>query len=149
MLDQIKADSLAARKTGDKVAAVLLTTVYAEAANIGKNDGNRATTDAEVVAVVKKFIKGMTETADYLAKAGADANGESMQLVATEKAIMMRYMPKQLGDDELTAIISKVIETLPDRSPKGMGAVMQYLKANHGGQYDSAAASRICKAILV
>ena len=53
--EQIKAASLTARKARDTVASALLTTLLSDVVMIGKNAG-RETTDAEAVAIVKKFI---------------------------------------------------------------------------------------------
>ena len=48
LFSQIKADQLAARKAKDGLKATLLTTLIGELTAIGKNDGNREVTDAEV-----------------------------------------------------------------------------------------------------
>jgi hypothetical protein len=58
-MEQIKAKQIAARKSGSADAG-LLTTLLGEAAMVGKNAG-RETTDQEVVAVVKKFVKNIDE----------------------------------------------------------------------------------------
>lgn len=146
LLEQIKADSLSARKTGQKLAATLLTTLYSEAANVGKNKGNRQTTDEEVVAVVKKFIKGVDETITYLNK--GDDNIDALNTAIAEKAILVKYTPTQLDEQALSNVISLLVDTLPDRSPKQMGTVMKMLKEKHEGQYDGKLASSLIKAAL-
>ena len=62
LIERIKEDNLAARKNRDQVRATLLTTLFSEAVSVGKNAGNRETTDAETLAVIKKFIKGIDDT---------------------------------------------------------------------------------------
>ena len=57
LLNQIKTDMFAAKKSGEKIKASLLNVLYSESAMIGKNDSSRETTDSETVAVIKKFIK--------------------------------------------------------------------------------------------
>jgi len=59
LMEQIKTAQVTARKTGAQEAS-LLTTLLGEAAMVGKN-ANRETTDQEVVAVVKKFVKNIDE----------------------------------------------------------------------------------------
>lgn len=72
LIQQIKDKQIAARKSGDSLAS-LYTTLLGEASIIGKNAGNRETTDVEVVAVVKKFIKNIDETVQALTSRGQDA----------------------------------------------------------------------------
>ena len=49
LINQIKSDALEARKARQTNTATLLTTLYSEASMVGKNDGNRESTDAEVL----------------------------------------------------------------------------------------------------
>ena len=88
ILEKIKNASLAARKAKEALAATLLTTLYSEAVNVGKNNGNRDTTDAEAVAVVKKFLKGVDETISYLEKTGGD-NATALTTARSEKEILL------------------------------------------------------------
>lgn len=141
LLDQIKQDNIAARKAKDAVKSALLTTLVSEIANIGKNDGNRETTDAEATAVVKKFIKGVNETLKAL-----EFSSDSRVLIANaEKAILESYLPTQLSTDTLTEIINAFVSNMPERSLKQMGAVMKMLKEKYDGQFDGKAANDIIK----
>ena len=71
LLAKLKADSLQARKDGNKVAANLLVTLVSEATMVGKNAGNRDSTDEEVQRVVKKFLDNTIETRNHILKNGA------------------------------------------------------------------------------
>ena len=62
LIQDIKSASLVARKARETKKAESLITLYSEASMIGKNDGNRESTDAETIAVIKKFIKNIDET---------------------------------------------------------------------------------------
>ena len=57
LLAQLKKDSLLARKAADGVRATLLSTLIAEAEMVGKNAGNRESTDDEVQQTIRKFLK--------------------------------------------------------------------------------------------
>lgn len=140
LLDRIKQDQLSARKAKNALAASLLTTLIGEAAMIGKNDGGRDTTDAEVQAIIKKFVKGMDETLNYL----AGSNDEVSKTVIAEKAILTNYLPKQMDEAELTTAIKAIIA---DIGPN-LGKVMGELKARHGGVYDGKMASTLVKALV-
>lgn len=144
LLEKIKQDNIAARKAKDTVKSALLTTLVSEISNIGKNDGNRETTEPESIAVVKKFIKGVDETLKAL-----EFSSDSRVLVAIEeKKILESYLPTQLSEIELMAVVDQIISTLADRSPKQMGVVMKRLKELHDGQYDGKIASGIIKSRL-
>ena len=144
LLEKIKQDNIAARKAKDTVKSALLTTLVSEISNIGKNDGNRETTEPESIAVVKKFIKGVDETLKAL-----EFSSNTRVLVAIEeKKILESYLPTQLSEIELTAVVDQIISTLADRSPKQMGVVMKRLKEMHDGRYDGKIASGIIKSRL-
>ena len=66
LIEKIKEDSLRARKDRNTWKANLLTTLYAEASMIGKNKGNRVSTDEETTAVITKFLKNAQETKTVL-----------------------------------------------------------------------------------
>lgn len=134
LMSAIKEKQLNARKSGATVEARLLTTLLGEASAVGKNDGNRESTDAEVVAVVKKFIKNIKETIAAQAAAGMPADA----YLAEELSILEEFLPKQLSELELSAI-SDNFKTMPE--------FMKFLKDNHAGCYDGKMASMIAKQV--
>ena len=148
LLQRIKDDQIQARKgaaagrTGAPLVASLLTTLYSEAANVGLNDGKRESTDAEVIATIKKFIKGIDETLAVRPDEG----------LLTERAILEGYLPKQLSDHELHAAVVSIVEEIHAvefvKNMKQMGRVMAALKERFGGQYDGKKASEFAKAAL-
>ena len=143
LLDTLKNDALAARKARDAVRSALLTTLVAEAAKVGKDDGNRASTESEVVAVVKKFIKNTEETLRAVQGKPAEAQARS------ELAILKAYLPKQATEEDVRAKVAELVGGLSDRSPKQMGVVMAGLNAAFEGNFDKAVASKIVKTALV
>ena len=140
LLEQIKSDQLQARIAADKAKASILTTLIGEAEMVGKNDGNRDTTDQEVIATIKKFIKNIDET---IAVAG------STETLVAEKDALQVYLPRQLTEPELRVTIGNIIVTQGLSGPKAMGRLMGELKKNHAGSYDGALASRLVKELLV
>lgn len=139
LLEQIKTDQLQARIAADKAKASILTTLIGEAEMVGKNDGNRDTTDQEVIATIKKFIKNIDET---IAVAG------STETLVAEKDALQVYLPRQLTEPELRVTIGNIIVTQGLSGAKAMGQLMSELKKNHAGSYDGALASRLVKELL-
>lgn len=139
LLNTIKNDQLQARKDKSAEAASLLTTLYAEASMVGKNNG-RETTDAEVVAVIKKFLKNNTE---FLSNIN-DTHKEYEKLI-NEKHILEKYLPKQLSEMEMKEI---VVNFKNNSDNVNVGVVMKHMKENYDGQYDGKILSSIVKDVL-
>jgi len=137
LITKIKQDQLQHRKNKNAEAATLLTTLIGEAEMIGKNAGNRAPSDEEVQAVIKKFIKNNTETIQH-ANRGA-------QLVL-ENQVLETYLPTQLTEEALKAAVAGYL--LTEGAQRNMGAIMGWLKSNYGGNYDGKVASAVVKAAL-
>lgn len=133
LIQQIKDKQIAARKSGDSLAS-LYTTLLGEASIIGKNAGNRETTDVEVVAVVKKFIKNIDETVQALTSRGQDA-----YVYMQEKRALEAFLPSQLGEDQLRDIAASRASDMP--------SFMKFLKENHAGRYDGKMASSVAKSV--
>jgi len=136
LMQRIRSDQVKARKQKDKTTATLLTTLLGEASMVGKNDGNRETTDAEVVAMLKKFIKNIDETI----KVSADTDE-----LQTEKKVLEAYLPTQMSESELR---EKITQFVDGKQGLNIGTVMKFLKENHAGQYDGKSASTIAKEVL-
>lgn len=155
LLDELKADQLAARKSNDRLKADLLTTLIGEATQITTEEFKRGVTevtDEKVVATVAKFSKNTKLTLENLAsertrlvEAGGDASkvDERLKAAETELAILSSYGPKQMTEAELREAINAFKAQNPDAN---VGAIMAHLKTSFAGQYDGKAASALAKA---
>ena len=145
IMQKLREDQIHTRKHVNELAEYktvvsLLTTLIGEAAMIGKNDGNRETSDDEVIVVMKKFLKNINETLAVRPKTpGLDVE----KILLTE--MIEQYGPKQLSEEDLRGTIIKIIEQ--DDNPN-MGSVMKMLKDVYGGEYDGRMASTLTKEIL-
>ena len=132
LMEQIKEKQITARKAGHSQDASLLTTLLGEAAMVGKNAG-RETTDQEVVAVVKKFIKNAEETIAALTSRNQDATA-----LLAECSVLEQFLPLQLTELALQHLAE---------SQKDMPTFMKHLKENYAGQYDGKLASTVAKKV--
>jgi len=145
LFEKIKADQLAARKARNGVEATLLTTLIGELTAIGKNDGNREVTDADVVKLVKKFLDGVNETIKLMTDAtNVDGSADRYVNLLKEQMYLTAYMPQQMTEIELTVAVKAIVAEVGSN----MGKVMAALKAAHAGKYDGAMASKIVKACI-
>ena len=145
MLNKLKQASLAARKARDPLSS-LLTTLLAEATRVGK-DENRDSTDAEVTATVRKFIKNTEETVRLL-EAAATQKPDALVTARAELALLQTLLPTQASDADLDAAIAELVGAIPERSIKQMGAVMAKLNDRFSGNLDKAVASAKIKVAL-
>ena len=143
LLGELRKMMMKAKLEKDTVKGNLLATLIAEAVMVGKNDGNRETTDAETIAMIKKFLKNVNENLALMDEMGKDKT-ESLR----EKEILESLLPKQLSEEELEKVIVEIVATLPDKSPRQMGAVMAELKKKYDGQFDGKTASGLVKKAL-
>jgi uncharacterized protein YqeY len=145
LFTQIKADQLAARKAKDGLKATLLTTLIGELTAIGKNDGNREVTDADVVKLVKKFLDGVNETIALMKDvSNADGSADRYVNLLKEQGYLTVYMPQQMDEAKLTEVLTELVtECGPN-----LGKLMGLLKARYAGQYDGGMASTIAKKVI-
>jgi uncharacterized protein len=101
--------------------------------------------DAQVLSVLEKMIKQRKESvAQFQA-------GNRQDLVDKENAeitLLQAYMPSQLSDAELDALIGEAVASTGAASIKDMGKVMAVIKAKAQGRADMAAVGAKIKAKL-
>jgi hypothetical protein len=132
LLDKINTDLKAAMRAKEELRLLVLRTMlssinYAEIAKQKKLD------DAGIIEVVSKEIKQRRESIEAYDK------GNRPDLSAKEKAelaILQEYMPAQMGRDEITAIVEKVIAEVAPKGPGDKGKVMQKLMPQVKGKAD-------------
>ena len=136
----LKADLLVARKAKDETAKNLLTALVGEAVNVGKNQGNRETTDEEVTQLVKKFIKNAEETR----RISLD-NNRNADVVEKELEILSKYVPVQMTQSSIIAVLQQFKQ---NNAQAKLGDAMKYMKENFAGIYDAKMASTIAKDVF-
>ncbi len=101
--------------------------------------------DSQVVAVLEKMVKQRKESVVQFEA------GNRADLVARENAeiaILQAYLPKQLSDAELDALIADALTVTGATSIKDMGKVMGIIKGKAQGQADMAVVGAKIKAKL-
>lgn len=101
--------------------------------------------DTQVTTVLDKMAKQRRESIEQYQKAGRDdlADQENFEL-----EVLKSYLPEQLDDAEIDALIADAIATTGASSMKDMGKVMGQLKAKLAGRADMGAVSGKIKAQL-
>lgn len=143
LLSTIKQQQVQARLARESATASTLTTLLGEASAVGKNDGNRETSDDEVVAVIKKFIKNIDETISSMVERNLDHSS-----FTAERALLESFLPKQLTADELEVIVAEFISDEGLSGARNMGVVMKHLQTEYAGKYDGKVASTVVRGVL-
>ena len=146
--DDIKTALVAAMKGGDKAATGTIRLIQSALKNRDielRTGGAPADDDALVTEVLQKMIKQRRESVDLYRKGN---RAELADAEEAEIAVIERFLPKQMTDDEASAEIEAVIEELGASSMKDMGRVMAEVKARTAGQLEPARASAMVKAAL-
>ena len=141
---RINDDVKAAMKAKDKPRLGVLRLITA-AIKQREVDEQITLNDEQVLAVLEKMVKQRKDSITQYEKAGRD---ELAQQEAFEIGIIQDYMPEQLSDDEIDALISEAISSSGAESMKDMGKVMGLLKPKLAGRADMGAVSGKIKAKL-
>jgi uncharacterized protein YqeY len=147
--DEIKAALVTAMKGGDKAATGTIRLIQSAIKNRDiELRTTSATTDDDLVVteVLQKMIKQRRESADLYRK------GNREELAATEEAeiaVIERFLPKQMSDEEASAAIQTIIAETGASGMKDMGKVMSEVKSRLAGQIDPARASAMVRTALV
>jgi uncharacterized protein len=110
----------------------------------------RVLSDDEVLKVITREVKKRKEASEAFAGAG---RAEQAELEASEGAILEGYLPAQLGDDELVALVdaavAEVAEQLGEQpGQRQMGQVMKAVNAKVAGRAEGGRVAGAVKAKL-
>lgn len=130
--DQLKADVSAAMRSGETLRRDTIRMALSSLALVEK-ELKRDATDDEVLGVIVKAVKTRKESVDaYIAANRADlAEGESAEI-----AILSAYMPEQMSDADVDALVAEAISATGAASAKEMGKVMGWLGPKTKGRVD-------------
>lgn len=146
--DDIKAAMIAAMKSGDKDVTQTLRLASAAIKNrdIEARTGSApAEDDALVTEVLQKMIKQRRESAQIYR---ANARADRAEVEEAEIAVIERFLPAQMSDDEAKAAIAAIVAETGASSMKDMGKVMAQVKQRLGTAIEPARASGLVKAAL-
>jgi len=92
--------------------------------------------DTQVLAVLEKMVKQRKES---IAQFESGGRADLVAKEAAELALVQAYLPAQMSDAELDALIAEAIATTGAASIKDMGKVMGLVKTKAAGRADMAA----------
>lgn len=144
MYDKLMADMKSAMKAKDMMAVNAIRGIIAKAKDLTVNAGKEMTDDA-VLGVIAKGVKQRDES---IAQFEAAGRAELAEVEKAERAFLQKYLPAQLSEAEVSAIVKAVIAETGATSKKDMGKVMKETMARTKGQADGKLVSRLVGAAL-
>jgi len=100
---------------------------------------------ATQLALIQKEIKMRQETLEVSEKEGRE---DLAAKAREEMAVLSRYLPRQLSEDELKAVVAQTIEEVGAAGPADIGKVMKAAMGKVQGQAPGDAVSRIARELL-
>ena len=139
IIDEIKKQNMLAMKEKDTVKRNALSVVVNKymLVNIEKKAKGEEFKDSDMVAILQKSVKELTEEAENYLKAGnKDMNAEILR----QKEILEGFLPQMMSRDE----IKQIILSLPDTT---VPTVMKHFKANFAGSVDMRDVQEVLKSL--
>ncbi len=137
--DRIQSDVTAAMRSGDALRRDVLRMTQNAVYLVEKRD-KRELGDDDIGAIVTKEVKTRRESVDAFRK------GAREDLVAKEEAeiaILAEYLPQQLTDDEIQALVDDAVTATGASSARDMGKVMGWLSPKTRGRADGKRVSEL------
>lgn len=139
IIDEIKKDNIQAMKDHNTLARAIYGVVMNKILLLSiefKKDGKEMV-DADVVQILQKTIKELTEERENYIKAGNLTEAEN---IAKQKEIITKYLPKMLSEEE----VKEVINSLADKS---IPSIMKHFKANYAGKVDMGVVNKVARSL--
>ena len=151
LLTQILDDIKTAMKAHDAETLGTLRTLHSDIKNEAMKSGatpaqiTESITDAMCIDVLAKSVKQKQESIEILKKGGF------LDKIPAEEAVIAiyrKYMPAEMTEDEVKALIAEIKAATGAASPKDMGKIMKELSPKVKGRFDAKRASALVQEAL-
>jgi len=142
--ERIQEDMKSAMRSGEKEKLANIRLILS-AVKQREVDERIVLDDTQVLAAIEKMVKQRKES---IVQFEAGGRADLVAKESAELALLQAYLPEQLGEAELDALIAAAITATGAASIKDMGKVMAQVKAAAAGRADMGAVSARIKARL-
>ena len=144
--DRLKNDLTASMKARDELRTATLRMALTALGNeevAGK--AARALSDAEELTVLTREAKKRREAAEAFRSGGASQRADRE---LAEEEVLAQYLPAQLSDDELDALVAQAVSETGATGPHAMGAVMKVVGPRVAGRAEGGRVAAAVRARL-
>jgi hypothetical protein len=139
VIDQVRADMTSAMKSSERERVAALRLVLSELQKAVKDGGD------DELAVLRRERKRRLEAAEQFRGGGRPELADKEE---SEAELIQSYLPAELDDAELDAIVTEAVAQTGAQSPKDMGQVMKAAMARVGGRADGKRVSARVREVL-
>jgi uncharacterized protein len=144
--DQLRADLTTAMKARDETRTRTLRMALTSISNEEVSGAAaHVLTDDEVVKILTREAKRRREAASAFAGAG---RADQAAAERAEEEVLAAYLPAQLDDDELTALIAAAIAETGASGPGGIGQVMKAVTPQVAGRAEGSRVAAMVRSQL-
>lgn len=108
-------------------------------------DGSQTVDDEKAIPIMQKLVKQRKESIDIYKSQGRQDLAEAEEF---QSAIIEKYLPEQMGEEEIKPIIEGIIKETEASGPSDMGKVMGQAMGKLKGKADGGLISKIVKELL-
>jgi len=137
IIDEIKKDNVQAMKDKNALARAIYGVVMNKVmlAGIEAKAKGQELADSDVVQILQKTIKELTEERENYLKANNEVEANN---IAIQKELLTKYLPQMLSEEEIKNIIAGMDD-------KSIPSVMKHFKANYAGKVDMGLVNRVAR----
>ena len=142
--ERIQSDITAAMRSGDALRRDTLRMAESAIYNAEKRD-RRTYGDDEVAGVLAREVKTRRESVEAFRKGGREDLASKEE---SEIAILAGFLPEQLSEPEITALVNEALAATGAAGPRDMGKVMGWLAPRTKGRADGRLVSQLAGSAL-
>lgn len=142
---RLKADTIAAMKAKEKARLAILRQLGAALKQV-EVDKREELDDEGALKVIQSYAKKVKDT---LASAQNAGRPEMVADAEAELAIVQEYLPAEMDDDALAALVAEAVAESGAAGPQDMGKVMKAVMPKVAGRADGSRISAMVKAKLL
>ncbi|WP_077327057.1 GatB/YqeY domain-containing protein [Virgibacillus siamensis] len=140
LMEQLNQDMKRAMKSKDKESLAVIRMVKASLQNESIKLGNKDLSEDEELSVLSRELKQRKDSLQEFKSAGRD---DLVKKLETEINILQEYMPEQLSEGELEAVVQTTIQEVNATSKKDMGKVMSAIMPKVKGKADGSQINKL------
>jgi hypothetical protein len=146
LTDQINNDLKTAMKAKDTTTLTALRAIKSQLLLAATEKGaDGASSEDAGIKMLQKLVKQRKESAELYKGQGREDLAETE---LSEAAIIEKYLPKQLSEEELKPILQAIIEKVGASAPSDMGKVMGAASQELAGRADGKTISTVVRQLL-
>ena len=137
IIDEIKKENIQAMKDKNALARAIYGVVTNKVMllNIELKKDGKELADSDVVQILQKTIKELTEEKENYIKAGNVAEAENVE---KQKEMLVKFLPQMLSEEEIKNIIAGMED-------KSIPSIMKHFKAEYAGKVDMSLVNKIAR----